>query len=134
MNSVLDISNQRQLFVDSVLIDKTTVEVRLELAKPELQVGVLETTDPRERNTCSCYSLFRDGAYMRLYYRGSHFIEDENRHAGHGVLCYAHSRDGVHWKRPQGELFAFNGSRKTTSCGMAQAATISCRSSIKLPM
>ncbi len=110
MDKPINIANQRQLFVDDLLISLLTGAAALELKQPEPQEVVLDTTAPWEGNTCAYYTLFRDGDIFRMYYRGSHFLEQRNCHAAHEVVCYAQSNDGVHWVRPELDLVAFNGS------------------------
>jgi len=84
----------------------------LELQQPIPHEVVLDTAAPWEGNTCAYYTLFHDGDIFRMYYRGSHFFEGRDCHAGHEVVCYAQSDDGVHWVRPDLSLVAFNGSTK----------------------
>ena len=72
---------------------------------------------PRDRrtvegNTSAYYTIFQDGKKYRMYYRGSHWDTTTKKAAHREVTCYAESTDGIHWKKPNLGLFAFNGSKK----------------------
>ena len=49
-----------------------------------------------------------------MYYRGSQIDlpESGGYSIPHNVICYAESKDGVHWSRPELGLIEFNGSKK----------------------
>ena len=48
-----------------------------------------------------------------MYYRGADVVytRDAYRDTHHDLTCYAESRDGIHWTRPELGLFAFKGSK-----------------------
>jgi len=73
---------------------------------------VLTTDQPWEGNTSAYYTIFRDGDLFRMYYRGSHWDETNNRAGHREVTCYAESRDGIEWVKPDLGLFEFNGSKQ----------------------
>ncbi len=108
----LQLGSHRELFADKHLIDKLSGDATLHLHKPEPQEVVLVTDKPWEGNTCAYYSIFRDGDKYRMYYRGSHYDTKKRRSAHPEVACYAESKDGIHWYRPELNLFSFNGSKK----------------------
>jgi hypothetical protein len=47
-----------------------------------------------------------------MYYRGAHFDERTERAAHREVTCYAESRDGLRWVKPELGLFDFEGSSR----------------------
>mgnify|MGYP002623428361 CR=1 FL=1 len=108
----VQIGTRLELFVDDFLIEKVDGDVTQFLHRPEPREVVLVTDEPWEGNTCAYYTIFRDGDIFRMYYRGSHYNE-ETRMSGHPeVTCYAESKDGIHWTKPQLGLFEFNGSKQ----------------------
>ena len=115
-SSPLAIGDRRELLVDDFLVDQLSGGARLQLHHPVPREIVLRTDLPWEGNACGYPSVFRDGELYRMYYHGGHY-----RHGGKPAeamathpwfLCYAESRDGVHWTRPELGLFEFAGSKK----------------------
>lgn len=106
----VDIGTQRELFVDDYLIGQFSGEARQVLQKPVPQEVVLVTDKPWEGNTCAYYTIFQDGERYRMYYRGSHYDEQTRKAAHAEVVCYAESRDGIRWTKPELGLCEFAGS------------------------
>ena len=74
---------------------------------------------PCFRSTSRQYAVnyvtgFRDGAVYRMYSRGANdvYTPDSYRSTHREVYCYAESKDGIRWTRPDLGLFEFNGSKK----------------------
>ena len=107
----VDIGTRRELFVDSHLIDRLQGDAGLKLQRPQPQEVVLVTDQPWEGNTCAYYTIFQDGDLYRMYYRGSHYNVAKGERAHREVTCYAESKDGVHWTKPNLGLFEFEGSK-----------------------
>ncbi len=107
----IHIGNQRELFVDKYLIDHMD-GVELRLQKPVPREVVIVHDAPWEGNSCGYHTIFRDGDLYRMYYKSAvQVLKGEPK--PHGVLaCYAESSDGIHWKKPNLGLFAFNGSKE----------------------
>ena len=99
----IDISSRRELFVDPYLIDRLD-GARLVLHHPQPQEVSLTFDQPWE-GSVGYMTVFRDGGTYRLYYRGMLGNKDEDC-----VTCYAESKDGVHWTRP--ELGLFDGGKE----------------------
>jgi len=107
--AVLDIGSRRELFVDDFLIERMD-GVELRLNKPVPREVALVHDAPWEGNTCCYHTVFRDGDVIRMYYRGSHYDpEDEDDKSQ--VVCYAESRDGIEWVRPELGLVKYGGSK-----------------------
>ena len=107
----IDIGSQRELFVDDYLIGQLSGDARQVLQKPVPQEVVLVTDKPWEGNTCAYYTIFQDGERYRMYYRGSHYDTQTRKSAHAEVVCYAESRDGIHWTKPELGLCDFAGSK-----------------------
>jgi hypothetical protein len=107
----VDIGNRLELFVDNHLFDETKGDVRQQLILPEPKEVVFETGEPWEGNTSGYYTLFRDGDLYRMIYRG--WQHDDLKKAAHEeVTCYAESKDGIHWTKPNLGLFEWAGSKE----------------------
>lgn len=108
----LELGSRLELFVDDFLIDKLSGAAALHLHKPAPKEVVLVTDQPWEGNTCAYYTIFQDGDKYRMYFRGSHYDEKTRKAAHREVTCYAESKDGIHWMRPDLGLFEFEGTKK----------------------
>jgi len=106
----IDIGSRRELFVDEHLIDRLGGDAQLQVQRPSAREVVLTTDAPWEGNTSAYYTVFRDGELYRMYYRGSHYDEQTRKGTHPEVVCYAESKDGVHWVKPKLGLIEFNGS------------------------
>jgi len=103
------IGSRRELFVDHYLVDRLE-GTRLVLHRPHDEGPVLRFDKPWEGRFCGYATGIKDGATYRLYYRGL-------PQAGAGsnaeqVTCYAQSPDGIHWTKPQLDLFEVQGGKK----------------------
>jgi len=103
--AALNIGSRLELFVDDFLIDRMD-KARLALHRPIPREVVIVHDAPWEGNTCAYHTVFQDGDVYRMYYRGSHHDTAQQR------VCYAESRDGIHWTKPNLGLVEFSGSRK----------------------
>ena len=104
----VDIGRRRQLFVDRYLFGHAS-GVELRLHHPTPREVVLVCDEPWEGNTSGYFTVFRDGDRYRMYYRGSSH-EPETGKASPQVTCYAESKDGIHWEKPDLGICEFNGS------------------------
>ncbi len=105
-----DIGKRRELFVDDYLIENLR-NVTQKVERPEPREIVLTCDAPWEGNISAYYTIFRDGDRYRMYYRGAHFDEAAKKSAHPEFACYAESRDGVNWTKPNLGLIEFEGSK-----------------------
>lgn len=113
--SPFQIGDRRELFVDDTLVDKLTGEVDIRLQHPIPREVVFKFDQPWEGSSSGYHTIFQDGDLYRLYYRGSHLIVSDGRintGSHKPFYCYAESKDGIHWTRPELGLVKFNGSKK----------------------
>ncbi len=108
----VDLGGRLELFVDDFLIESLSGDAKSHMHRPEAREVVLTTDQPWEGNTCAYYTILRDGDLYRMYYRGSHYNTETKKATHPEVTCYAESRDGVHWEKPNLGLFEFNGSKQ----------------------
>ena len=99
------IGSRRELFVDHALIERLD-GARLELGRPR-PAGVTIAYDKPWEGEFSFYTtVIADGDKFRMYYRGAS-PEPGYRYA----ICYAESRDGMHWTKPELGLISIAGSK-----------------------
>ena len=97
-------------FVDDYLIDRLGGTARLVVQKPEPKEVVLRTDRPWEGNTSAYFTIFDDDGTYRMYYRGADFDVAKKKPSHREVTCYAESKDGLVWTKPNLGLVAFDGS------------------------
>lgn len=92
------IRNQRELFVDNDLIDDLT-NVELRLQTPISGGKALIFDKPWEAEYALGGTVVKDDTCYRLFYRGYPAVK--NHDSGEpNYLCYAESKDGITWNRP----------------------------------
>ncbi|MFQ6096616.1 MAG: hypothetical protein ACE5O2_02740 [Armatimonadota bacterium] len=108
--AVRDIGSRLEPFVDDWLIESMD-GAQLRLHHPVPREVVFTFDRPWEGNVCAYVTVFKDGDKFRMYYRGAHY-DWETKKTTHQLTCYAESEDGVHWTRPELNLFEFDGSKR----------------------
>ena len=113
----IQIGSRRELFVDELLIESLEGSAKLQLQRPKPGEVVLTTDKPWEGNTSAYFTMFEDldakgEKLFRMYYRGSHYDEVTKKGTHPEVTCYAESKDGVNWIKPELNLYSFDGSKK----------------------
>ncbi len=83
----------------------------LELQQPREREVVIVHDQPWEGCTSTYHTVFRDGDLFRMYYRGGNFDEEHQKSMHPDFFCYAESKDGIHWTKPDLGIIEFNGSK-----------------------
>ncbi len=110
----IEIGNRRELFVEETLIDSMT-NTELRLHKPKPQSVVIVHDEPWEGSGSGYHSVFQDGDLYRLYYKAWQLdvMQGKVNTGSHPLYCcYAESKDGIHWKKPNLGLHEFKGSKE----------------------
>lgn len=105
----IDIGSRRELFVDRLLVERLD-GVRLELHEPRPAGVAVKYDGPADERFCIFTTVLKDGDTYRMYYRG-HPGSDWKK----SVTCYAESRDGKTWTKPNLGLVDVNGSRQNNA-------------------
>ena len=99
------IGSRRELFVDTLLVDKLD-GVRLQLHAPRPGGVAIRYDGPADERFCFYTTVLKDGDTYRMYYRGhpgTNWLES--------VTCYAESTDGTNWTKPTLGLVEVHGTR-----------------------
>lgn len=106
----IEIGSRRELFVDRHLIDRID-GARLTLHRPQAREVAIRFDQPWEGNTSGYPTVLRDGDLFRMIYRGHRMVWDSGKlQMSHSpVVCYAESRDGITWKKPDLRKFPLLG-------------------------
>jgi len=105
----VDIGARLELFVDNTLIESLD-GTRLILHHPRPTEVALKFDRPWEGAFCAYVTVLHDGDTYRMYYRGKPSARPDG--SLDEVTCYAESRDGIHWEKPDMGLVEVAGSRK----------------------
>jgi hypothetical protein len=97
---------QPQLFLDDALIEDSTCVQRVWHQPRKVPQPVLTATEPWEVTGVLAYGtvLLHDGVFKMWYCTYSY-------HEYWPRVCYAESRDGLHWEKPSLGIHEFEGSR-----------------------
>ena len=98
------LQNQRELFADNYLLDKL-YNVESRLGTPVSAGSVIKFDKSWEGRFCAYVSVIDNGNKFAMYYRGVGSAGD----AANQVTCYAESKDGITWTKPNLGLFKVNG-------------------------
>ena len=111
-DDVIDIGSRRELFVDNTLIESLQ-DARRQLHHPIPRDVAITLDAPWEGAGSGYHSVIHDGDLYRLYYRGTKLgVENGKLVLGTEVYCYAESRDGITFTKPELGLHEFDGSRE----------------------
>lgn len=99
---------RREMFVDRYLIDSLR-GAELRLHEPRAAGTALHFDHPWEGAFCGYVTVLLDNGVYRMYYRG---LPEAGRDGTPiECTCYAESRDGVTWTKPELDLYEIGGQR-----------------------
>lgn len=103
---IISLENRRELFVDSYLIDELK-GLEIELHHPHEEGAILYFDKPWEGPFSGYCTIIKDGDIFRAYYRG---LPEAGKDGSHQeVTCYAESKDGMNWTKPELKIFEIDG-------------------------
>jgi hypothetical protein len=105
----IDIGDRLELFVDHFLIDSLQ-GVLLRLHEPRPAGTALAFDRPWEGAHTGYVTVLQDGPLYRMYYRGLPVSGKDG--SDQETTCYAESRDGIRWTKPDLGLHEVTGSRR----------------------
>ena len=106
---VIDIGDRLELFVDHFLIDSLQ-GTRLRLHEPQPAGTALAFDRPWEGAHTGYVTVIQDGSLYRMYYRGLPVSGKDG--SDQETTCYAESRDGISWTKPDLGLYEVAGTRR----------------------
>lgn len=110
-DEAIEIGSRRELFVDSLLIDRLE-KAELRLQTPKSAGVALHLDKPWERHLSGYFTVLRDGETFRMYYRGRPLTGySDGAKDAKEVTCVAESRDGREWTRPRVANYEIAGTR-----------------------
>lgn len=113
----VDIGSRLELMADDYLIDSMAGAATLRLHHPVPREVAIVHDQPWEGSMCDYHTVFKDGDVFRMYYTAVNVVvEPEGGITDTHPMycCYAESRDGIHWEKPNLGLFEFDGSKNNS--------------------
>jgi hypothetical protein len=110
--TVPDIGSRRELFVDRFLIDKLQ-GAELRLQQPVEKGPVLQLDQPWEGAFSGYFTIIQEQGRLRMYYRCRADAGPDGNEAE--STCYAESKDGIRWTKPDLGFYEIAGSRKNNA-------------------
>ena len=104
---IINIKNRWEFFWDETMIDVSKTTATPKIHNFVRRESVLTHDEPWEGDCCNYHNLICDNGLYRLYYLGW----DSGWSSGIKI-CYAESKDGIHWVKPKLGLREFRGSKE----------------------
>lgn len=101
-SAFIKLNSNRELFIDHFLIDKMQ-DCRIVMHHPVDEGPVLQFDKPWEGPFSGYCTIIQDESIYRLYYRGLPQAGKDG--SNNETTCYAESKDGIHWHKPDINLF-----------------------------
>src|ERR1043166_8984149 len=105
-SDIIHLGSRRELFVDSFLIAQMDGG-HLKLHEPRREGVALKFDQPWEGGFSAYTTVIKDGDIYRMYYRGLPIATRDD--SADAVTCYAESKDGITWNKPNLGLFVIHG-------------------------
>ncbi len=121
--AAIDIGARRELFIDSFLIDRFVGKAEQRLHKPIPREITIVHDAPWEGSGSGYHSVFQDGDIYRMYYKAWHLEVSPGKlnSSIHPLFCcYAESKDGIHWTKPNLGIHEFNGSKNNNIASISE--------------
>ncbi len=112
----LDLGSRRQLLLDDSWFDQSD-NVELTLHRPIPRENVIQCDRPWEGKSLHYTTVVDDGGTFRMWYRvslGDPRVDSPNDTV---LTCYAESRDGIVWEKPNLGRYDFEGSTDNNILG-----------------
>jgi len=112
MSEPVRMDGRVELFVDDAMVAEQK-GCAFVLHSPRQRNVAVSHDAPWEGNNSCYHTVFQDVDRARMYYRGSHLTVDSGKnlkwmHAE--FVCYAESKDGIHWVKPNLGFASYQGS------------------------
>lgn len=107
------IGDRRELFIDQHLIAELKGDASRRLHHPIPREVAVTHDAPWEGAGSGYHTVIKDGDLYRMYHRGSALgVKDGRLKIGRQVYCYAESKDGINWEKPNLGLIEYKGSKE----------------------
>lgn len=114
MSEFIRIGNRRELFWDDYLINTHETTATLMVHHPVAKEAVMVHGEAWEGDGCDYHCIVKDEGFYRMYYLGWQMMnEDATKFIPSSiVVCYAESKDGLEWVKPDLGICEYRGSKE----------------------
>jgi len=115
MDTILNLGNRREVFWDDYIIDAKRTDAEKKIHPPVRKEKIMEMDRLWEGDACYFFRILKDDDIYRMYYFSGCFgaLRDNPPPDSEGEpvrVCYAESKDGIHWEKPILNICEYNGS------------------------
>jgi len=108
-SKVIDVGTRKQLLFDELFLEKSS-GVKLRMNTPfQDPKPVLVADKLWEKSVCAYNTVMFDEGKFRMWYDTISYNEQKKQSCR--FLCYAESKDGINWEKPNAGLIEFAGSK-----------------------
>lgn len=115
----IELSSELEPFIDRYLIDSLSNALHIS-HEPKDEGKVLKFDRPWEGPFCAYCTMIKARDRYQLYYRG---VSKPSDNSSAEVTCYAESKDGINWVKPDLGLYEVHGTRENNVI-LANAAPV----------
>lgn len=110
---MINIGSKLECFFDDYIIDKTKTTAKAILNKPIAREVVMEFDKDWEYNSSYVHFFYDEGIYKMYYiaWNRDKYIEGTNPYHKKIRCCYAQSKDGLKWEKPDLGLYDWMGNK-----------------------
>ena len=100
----INICSRLEPFWDDYLLNTEATTAKLQVFSPVKRERLFDCGNPWEGDGCDYFNMFYDDGLYRMYYLGYWLLGNVGDTGSSGDaqirICYAESRDGIHWVKP----------------------------------
>lgn len=107
-----NIASRLEPFWDDYLLNTSETTAQLQKFSPVKREAVMICDMPWEGDGCDYFNFFYDDGLYRMYYLGWAMTKNGKTKPSSIRVCYAESKDGINWTKPNLGLREFDGSKE----------------------
>ncbi len=108
----IDVGDRRQLFIDrTFLTDARGIELHVHAPRKTGEMTIKPDHEWEKGGIGPYSSVMKVGDTYHMWYHTMDTVQWDSGNTS-GAICYARSRDGIHWEKPELGLIAYKGNPK----------------------
>ena len=112
VHAPIKIGSGRQVFIDKTFLNEAqNVELVVHPPRKTGEMNIKPDQEWEKGGIGPYSSVLHDGSTYHAWYHAMDTVQWDTGH-GRGSICYARSKDGIHWEKPAAGLVEYNGNRQ----------------------